>query len=64
MDHIVQGSVSQPYLDYLSMKSKREESSEQSETLRGLGDAIRQYRRLLELRHDHVAKIELTIPMR
>lgn len=56
MDHIVQGSGSHAYFDYLSTKIEREEAAAQSETLRGLGDAIRQYQRLLELRHDHSAK--------
>ena len=64
MNQTVNGSGSQPYHDYLTMKMEREEATAQSETLRGLGNAIRQYRRLLELRHDYVAKIELTIPMR
>jgi hypothetical protein len=63
MDQIVHGSMSQPYLN-LSRKIEVQEATAQLETLRELGNAIRQHRQILERRHDHVAKIELTIPMR
>jgi hypothetical protein len=55
--------VSHPYRDNL-IKTELEEAAAQLETLRELGDAIRQHRGLLEQRQDYVAKIELTIPMR
>jgi hypothetical protein len=63
MHKIRHGSVSHPYRDNL-IKTEPEETAAQLETLRVLGIAIRQHRGLLEKRHDHVAKIELTIPMR
>ena len=63
MNQGVQGSASQPYLDYLSMKIELEEAAARSETLRVLGNAIRQHRELLNQRHNFVARIELTIPM-
>ena len=52
MNQIVHGSVSQPCLDYLSMKIELEEAAAQSETLRVLGNAIRQHMELLDQRHD------------
>lgn len=64
MKQIIQGSTSQPRLDYLSMKMALEEAAAQSETLRVLGNAIRQHRELLEQRDDFVARIELMIPRR
>jgi hypothetical protein len=52
MNQIVRGSVSQRYLDNLSMKIEMQEAAAQLETLRVLGNAIRQHRELLERRHD------------
>jgi hypothetical protein len=51
MDQIVFGSVSQPYFDNLSMKIEPKETDAQLETLRVLGNAIRQHRRLLQRLH-------------
>ena len=59
MNQSVQGSASQPRLDYLSMKIELEEAAAQSETLRVLGNAIRQHREFLDQRHDFAARIEL-----
>jgi hypothetical protein len=39
------------------------EAAAQLETLRELGNAVRQHRRLLERRHDYVGKIELAIQL-
>jgi hypothetical protein len=64
MHQIRHGSVSHPYLDNRFMKTELEEAAAQLETLRVLGNAIRQHRGLLEGRHDCAAKIELPIPMR
>jgi hypothetical protein len=63
MHQIRHGSLSHPYRDNLT-KTELEETVAQLEMLRVLGNAIRQHRGLLEQRHDYVAKIELTIPMR
>ena len=64
MDLIGHDSVSQSYIYNQFMKIELEETTAQLETLRVLGNAIRQQRLLLEQRHDSVAKFELTIPMR
>ena len=56
MNKIVNGSVSQPRLDYVSMKIEPEEAAVQSETLRVLWNAISQHRELLDQRHDYGAK--------
>lgn len=64
MKEIVHGSASQPCLDNLSMNMALEEAAAQSETLRVLGNAIRQHRILLDQEFDHVATIGLRIPLR
>ena len=64
MHQIRHGSVSHPYLDNPLVTTELAETAAQLETLRVLGNAIRQHRGLLEQRHDYVAKIELTIPTR
>jgi len=56
MNQIVHGSANQPYLDYLSMKIELEEAAAQLETLRVLGNAIRQHRELVNEQHAYVAK--------
>lgn len=63
MDQIVHGSVSQPYLN-VSREIELQEIAAQMETLRELGNAIQQHRRLLERRHEHIGKIELMAPIR
>lgn len=48
MKQIINGSGSQPRLDYLSMKMGLEEAAAHSETLQVLGNAIRQHREILQ----------------
>jgi hypothetical protein len=64
MDHFVFGSASQPCGNDIAMQIALAEAAAQLETLRVLGNAIQQHRRLLEGRYDYVARIEMAIPMR
>ena len=52
MHQIRNGSVSQTYLANQFLDTELEETAAQLETLRVLGNAIRQHRGLLEQRHD------------